>query len=142
MFIVPIIAIKRPNTDISQFWMFLERNGSHLIYLDSTPETALSATKEFLDMNDIVMKGEAIIVNDLVFVNIDLTLTDIQVFYTWQEVPVGATPVKEVWRSFLWISTVDNSDPVGVNQFMKTIQLVPPIHTVFSVISSYLKSLS
>jgi hypothetical protein len=140
MFIVPVITIKRPNTDLTQFWIFMERNGSHLIHLDATPETAFTAAKEFLTLNEMFIKGEPIIVGELVFVTIDSTLTDIQSFYTWREVPVGTIPAKEVWRSFLWFSTNNNIDPLGVNHFLKTISVAGLVHTVFSIMNSYLKT--
>jgi hypothetical protein len=140
MFIVPVISIKRPSTDLTQIWLFLERNGSHLIQLDATPQTALTVAKDFLSANELFLKGEPIIAGELVFVTIDSEITDIQSFYTWREVPVGTVPAKEVWRSFLWFSINDNTDPLGVNQFLQTISLAHSEHTVFSVITSYLKT--
>ena len=121
MFIVPVISIKRPSTDLTQIWLFLERNGSHLIQLDATPQTALTVAKDFLSANELFLKGEPIIAGELVFVTIDSEITDIQSFYTWREVPVGTVPAKEVWRSFLWFSINDNTDPLGVNQLLQTI---------------------
>lgn len=140
MFIVPIITVKRPSTDLTQIWLFLERNGSHLIQLEATPDTALTAAKDFLTANELFIKGEPIIVGELVFVTIDSARTDIQSFYTWREVPIGTIPAKEVWRSFLWFSRNDNTDPLGVNHFLQTISLAGSVHTVFSVITSYLKT--
>jgi len=140
MFIVPIITVKRCSTDLTQIWLFLERNGSHLIHLEATPDTALAAAKDFLTANELFIEGEPIIVGELVFVTIDSARTDIHSFYTWREVPIGTIPAKEVWRSFLWFSRNDNTDPLGVNYFLETISLAGSVHTVFSVITSYLKT--
>lgn len=140
MFIIPVLSVERNGTNLKQFWLFLERNGSHLIHLDATPETASQAAAEFLAFNEMTADGLPIVVGDLVFVKIDPASKDIHSFYTWREVPAGTIPSKEVWRPFLWLSTDEHSDPLGVNRLLDTIHLAEPGHSVFSVVSSYLKT--
>jgi hypothetical protein len=140
MYIVPILSKARPNTELKQIWLFLERNGSHLIQLDCTAQTAVQAAKEFLATNDMQAMSEPIVSGELIFIQIDPSSKDLAAFYTWREVPVGTIPSKEVWRSFLWLSTKDNADPFGVNRLLDTISLSDSNHTAFSVVSSYLKT--
>jgi hypothetical protein len=140
MYIVPILSKDRPNTELKQIWIFLERNGSHLIQLDCSPQTAVEAAKEFLTTNDMLLMGEPIVSGELIFVQIDPSSKDLAAFYTWREVPLGTIPSKEVWRSFLWLSSKDNEDPFGVNRLLDTISLSDSNHSAFSVVSSYLKT--
>lgn len=136
MFIVPVLYKSRA-TELQQLWIFLERNGTHLIELSAIPETALAAAKEFLTTNEMTGVGEPIVVGDLVFVEIDPASKDIASFYTWREVPPGTIPSKEVWRSFLWLSSKENSDPFGVNRLLDSISLAEPSHSAFSVLAAY-----
>lgn len=140
MFIVPVLSVERDQPNLKQFWLFLERNGSHLIHLDATPETASQAAAEFLAFNEMTSIGEPIVAGELIFVKIDPASKDIHSFYTWREVPAGTIPSKEVWRPFLWLSTSENTDPLGVNRLLDTIHLAEPGHSAFSVVSSYLKT--
>jgi len=135
MYIVPLIVSHRTHTDLKQIWIFLERNGSHLIQTDS-----LQTAKEFLEINGMQSVGEPVVHDDLIFVAIDPLSNELSSFYTWREVPVGTIPSKEVWRPFTWLSSADKSDPFGVNQLLNTIPLAEPKHTVFSTISTYLKT--
>lgn len=136
MYIVPVLYTARPGTDLKQIWLFLERNGTHLIELDDGEP--VKAAKEFLETNGMTAAAEPIVVGDMVFMGIDPTSNDINSFYTWKEVPAGTIPSKEVWRSFLWLSA-NGVDPLGVNRLLDTITLSDK-HTVFSVLSSYLKT--
>jgi hypothetical protein len=140
MYIVPILSKDRPNTELKQIWLFLERNGNHLIELACTPQTAVQAAKEFLATNEMQAMGEPAVSGELIFVQIDPSSKDLASFYTWREVPVGTIPSKEVWRSFLWLSAKDNADPFGVNRLLDTIPLSDSNHSAFSVVSSYLKT--
>lgn len=136
MFIVPVLYKSRA-TELQQLWIFLERNGTHLIELSATAENAVEAAKEFLTTNEMTGVGEPIVVGDLVFVEIDPASKDIASFYTWREVPPGTIPSKEVWRSFLWLSSKENSDPFGVNRLLDSISLAEPSHSAFSVLAAY-----
>lgn len=140
MYIVPILVSPKPHTDLKQIWMFLERNGNHLIELNTTADTAIEDAKDFLQTNDIQSLGEPFIFGDIVFVSIDPNSKDLSSFYTWREIQPGEIPSKEVWRSFLWLSHGDNGDPLGVNRLLDTIPLAEKGHSAFSVVSSYLKT--
>ena len=140
MYILPILVLSKPNTNLKQIWLFLERNGNHLIQLEATNESALVAAGEFLKLNEMESVGEPIIIGDIVFASIDPSSKELSSFYTWREVPPGSIPSKDVWRSFLWLSYSDSSDPLGVNRLLDTISLTDKGHNVYSVLSSYLKT--
>lgn len=140
MYILPILVLSKPNTNLKQIWLFLERNGNHLIQLEATNESALVAAGEFLKLNEMESIGEPIIIGDIVFASIDPSSKELSSFYTWREVPPGSIPSKDVWRSFLWLSYSDSSDPLGVNRLLDTISLTDKGHNVYSVLSSYLKT--
>jgi hypothetical protein len=140
MYIVPILVKSNPNTNLKQIWLFLERNGNHLIHLDATDDTALVFAKKFLALNEMETIGEPIIIGDTVFASIDPSSKELSSFYTWREVSPGTIPSKDVWRSFLWLSYSDSSDPLGTNRLLDTISLTDQGHNVYSVISSYLKT--
>ena len=140
MYIVPVLVSSKPNTDLKQVWLFLERNGNHLIHLDATNETVVAVAKEFLATNEMASIGEPVTVGDIVFVSIDPSSKELSSFYTWREVAPGTIPSKEVWRPFLWLSYSDSSDPLGVNRLLDTISLTDQGHSVYSVLSSYLKT--
>lgn len=140
MYILPILVLSKPNTNLKQIWLFLERNGNHLIQLEATNETALVAAGEFLKLNEMESIGEPIIIGDIVFASIDPSSKELSSFYTWREVAPGTIPSKDVWRSFLWLSYSDSSDPLGVNRLLDTISLTDKGHNVYSVLSSYLKT--
>ena len=140
MYILPILVLSKPNTNLKQIWLFLERNGNHLIQLEATNETALVAAGEFLKLNEMESIGEPIIIGDIVFASIDPSSKELSSFYTWREVAPGSIPSKDVWRSFLWLSYSDSSDPLGVNRLLDTISLTDKGHNVYSVLSSYLKT--
>jgi hypothetical protein len=140
MYILPILVSSKHKTDLKQFWLFLERNGNHLIELDATPETAVAAARDFLETNGMQPLGDPILANDIAFVTIDPASKDLSSFYTWREVPPGTIPTKEVWRSFLWLTTDSSADPLGVNRLLEAIPLADHGHSAFSVVSSYLKT--
>lgn len=137
MYIVPIVAAPAKLPTLRQFWLFLERNGNHLIELD--PSTTV---QEFLEANDLTAGGSPIVLHGggLVIVPIDPAACDLHTFYSWKEVAPGMTPSKEVWRPFFWAldGSSPTSDPWGVNQLLQEIELAEPNHTAFSVLSAYL----
>jgi len=141
MYILPILVKStthsNSNSELKQIWLFLERNGNHLIQLDSQDPMA---AKDFLATNDMHALGEPVILGDIAFVTIDPKSKDLSSFYTWREVVPGTIPSKELWRPFLWLSHADNLDPLGVNRLLDTISLAEEGHSAFSVVSSYLKT--
>lgn len=142
VYLVPLIWLRRTAT-LAQAWLFLERNGTHLMELETAPTTAEEATKaarEFLEMNELEGGGEPFLAGDCLFVPVDASDKDLKNFYTWRETPVGTTPMREVWRPFLWVEAADGSDGWGVNRFLKDIP-VGPTHSAYSVLSSYRETL-
>ena len=127
MFIAPILFGKQSG-DITMVWVFLERNGTHLIAVDG-----LADAKEFLDQNGF--KYTSLTKNGDVFYAMISSETDLTQFYTWTEVQPGTIPTRELWRPFIWTSSSE-----GTNEFLKTISLAPSIDT-YTLISTSDKTL-
>jgi hypothetical protein len=140
MYIVPIISISLKNPGLSQYWLFLERNGTHLIPIEATEAAdAIAYAKDFYSAHALTQAAEPFCVGDLVFAPVDASTQDLASFYSWKEVAPGTTPPKEAWRTFMWFSTPDMSDPWGVNRMMDTIAVADATkHTVFSVLSAFI----
>lgn len=139
MFLVPIV---RPETDspgLRRIWLFLERNGNHLIQLEGT-EDPIATAREFAEANELPLKDEPYILGEYVFVPIDTAARELTSFYSWKEVPPGTTPPKEVWRQFLWVESSDTKDPWGVNKLLEEISLATPPHSAFSVLSNLFRT--
>jgi len=142
MYIVPIISIPLKNPGLQQFWLFLERNGTHLIPIEATePADAVSYAAEFCAAHELKPAAEPFCVGQIVFAPVDPASQDLASFYSWKEVAPGTTPPKEVWRTFMWFSTPEMSDPWGVNRMMDTICVGDSSeNTVFNVLSGYVAS--
>jgi hypothetical protein len=136
MYLVPILQVKQAGTDILKFWVFLERNGNHLIQLEGPESQWLEAAKAFSSDNGLALLGDPVQLGDYVYIHVDSATKDLNLFYTWREAPPG-TPLKEVWRAFLWISDESNRDPLGVNVLLKAISLGEPTHTAYSVLNTW-----
>jgi len=121
MFIVPYLIHSRPG--MKQVWLFLERNGSHLIETGSLEEAVAFAEENGL-------KGLPIQSDDLIL--LPVAKEGLEVFYSWSEVAPGTIPAKELWRPFLW--TIGNE---GVNHLLESVQLAPK-HTTLSIIKAIL----
>jgi len=126
MFLVPYILLPKSPT-LHCIWLFLERNGTHLI------EVAGSIS-EFLEANELVAAAPPRTVGDITFVEISPN-SDLASFYTWKETPPGTTPSREVWRAFLWAFSDTDEDPWGVNRQMETITLSQS-YTAYSVLKT------
>jgi hypothetical protein len=138
-YIIPIFKqpLKNNNgTEMNQYWMFLERNGTSLIELESGV-----TAEEFAEMNEFPLMDSNAVVKapkeDLVFLKIDSRNRDaLKSFYSWNEVSPNTTPFKETWRMFLWVTTQGaEEDPWGVNAFLKEIELSTN-HTAYSVLKT------
>jgi hypothetical protein len=136
MFIVPFICMPERAPGLQQVWLFLERNGSHLIEID-TPGDIMQGAKEFAESNGFVLTVEPFCRDDIVYCQVNTNETDLDQFYSWKETPAGTTPPKEVWRTFLWASSPENDDPWGVNRLMDGIRLSDK-HTVYSTLKCIL----
>ena len=133
MFLLPLMRISEKSPGLQQIWLFLERNGTHLI--ECAEEEAIQHAKEFATLNDMELDAEPYCVKDIVFCPIKRTSPDLENFYTWKETPAGTTPPREVWRSFLWTTSEGNMDPWGVNRLLDSISLSDS-HTAFSILSA------
>lgn len=133
MYLLPLIRIPEKSPGLQQFWLFLERNGTHLIQCQE--EEAIQHAKEFATLNDLELDGEPYCIGDIVFCPVKRNSPELDNFYTWKETPAGTTPPREVWRSFLWTASQGNLDPWGVNRLLDSISLSDS-HTAFSVLSA------
>ena len=93
MFIVPYISMKVKAC--TQVWLFLERNGTHLIEVGDA--RAFAIDNGFSD--DPTFKS----VGDILYLEVDHLRPGLSSFYTWEEVVPGTIPAKELWRPFLWL---------------------------------------
>jgi hypothetical protein len=136
MFIIPvIIKTIQTNDDITikQVWLFLERNGTECITVDS-----LKTANEFIKVNDIPVTGKLIVSEPYIYAPVDSN-ADLSSFYLWNEIQQHEQPMKEVWRSFLWIVGNNSEDDMwGTNVFLKDI-LIGGNHSVYNVIEGYFK---
>ncbi len=155
-YLVPILQPSPPPSSerstsvgaIQQFWLFLERNGSHLISLeveDETEAAAIQAAHDFCEVNELSQAGDPFYVAPFLFVRVDPADKDLRAFYSWDETPPGTQPSCEAWRPFLWVrGGGDGSadlDPWGVNGLLKEIRLGenPSLHA-YAVLHAYLRS--
>jgi hypothetical protein len=120
MFIVPYI--KRPlKPGLQQIWIFLERNGTHLIEVGADAAT-------FAIENGFSNDPTFVPVGDLLLLAVDPS-PSLSSFYSWGEVPPGTIPMKELWRPFMCLE--------GANQPLSEIPLSLK-HTALSVITPIL----
>jgi hypothetical protein len=147
-YLVPILRVKKASPALEQFWLFMERNGTHLITLEgdaaTDDATALEAAREFCEVNDLSAADDPFCSGLFVFVPVDPSDKDLAAFYSWAETPPGTLPLREVWRPFLWVhlandATSDSSDPWGVNKLLDMISVADNV-TVYSVLQTFLKS--
>ena len=145
MYIVPILKHNlKGGANITQYWLFLERNGNHLIELEDTDATAFASANAFAVANDLPLKGGPLhcLKEGLIFLEVDpAAMQDLSSFYSWNEVAPGTSPLKELWRPFLWITegAAATADPWGVNAFLKEIQVGDEANlTVHFVLSTYI----
>lgn len=122
MFLVPYLLRSLPN-DIQQVWLFLERNGTHLMETESAAAATAFATANGLGA------GPAKQVGDILFLQVSAAEPGLSEFYAWRDIVPGTLPLKEVWRPFLWSSNPE----LGVNVPLQEIKLAPG-HTAYSVL--------
>ena len=136
MFVVPVMIKSvdtRYDTVIKQVWMLLERNGTHCISVESEEEAA-----EFAIVNEIQLTGKPIVSGPFVYLPVD-PASNLSAFYLWGEIKPNEQPMKEAWRSFLWVTMKGHEDDVwGTNIFLKDILIAGP-HSGYKVIEGYFK---
>lgn len=130
MYIVPVFHSPLKSSSIQQTWLFLERNGNHLIEIES-----IAAAEAFAQENGLILSAAPYLRGDLIFLPVDPVATALQDFYTWREIVPGSVPLKEAWRSFLWAE-----EELGVNRYLEEVVIGEPNHTVYSVLESYFES--
>jgi hypothetical protein len=138
VYLVPVLQnpLSSP-TPIQQIWLFLERNGTHMIEI-SAEEEPLGAARAFLEANELSPATDPFQVGEIVFCPVDPADKDLAAFYAWREVAPGTSPLKEVWRPFLWVGEPAQADPWGVNRLMEEIPLGPAPHTAYTVLGAFL----
>lgn len=138
MFLLPYVKLPNRVEGLQQVWLFLERNGNHLIEIDTTDISgSIEHATEFLELNGFLAAGDIFFDNGIVFCPIEPSCSSLGDCYTWKETPSGTTPVREVWRTFIWISSADKIDLWGVNSAMNEISL-SETHTAYSVLKRIL----
>ena len=139
MYLLPYIILPERMPGLQQIWLFLERNGTHLIDIDrETEDDAKLFAQEFVELNEFKLSGELSVVDSIVFCPIDISTKSLADHYTWKETALGAVPPKELWRTFIWISATDKTDPLNVNNLMGGISLSEKSHTAYSVLKNIL----
>jgi hypothetical protein len=124
MYVLPYILSKSKGKG-KLVWLFLERNGTHLMEQDA------SQVDQFLEENDLI-GGTRTESGGVLYIEINAATEGLANFYTWGEVQPGSIPAKEVWRSFLWL---DESEELwGVNKQLEKI-ILSPSQTAYSVLN-------
>lgn len=126
MFVVPIVRRELKHSDLCQAWILLERNGSHLISVESEEAAAAFAAENGLVVQRAWTSG------DCIFQDITPTAS-LADFYTWAETPMSHQPMREVWRPFL---VCKEGDTLGLIQPLKEIA-VGPTHTVGALLQRF-----
>lgn len=148
MYILPLVCDPIPGSSLQHIWLFLERNGSHLISLTPAEgQEPHAAAAEFLAANELnLAPGSQLLQEaDIIYAPIDRSDPDLAAFYTWAETPPGSTPLKEAWRMVLWTTEAPEQDDAwGVNKLLDSIpvssagQAAP--HTLYTVLKAYFKA--
>ena len=137
MYLVPIFTKnikKSEGIQIKQVWIFLERNGTQCIHVNS-----LEDAMGFVSINQLPLTGVPILSGPFIFLPVD-SKADLSSFYLWSEIRPNEHPMKEVWRSFLWILHADSGEDIwGTNGFLRDISIADS-HSVFTIIESYFKT--
>jgi len=137
VYLVPLLWQQRQPT-LAQAWLFLERNGTHLIELDAADPVA--AAVSFLEENELEAAATPFQAGGLVFAPVVVSDPELTNFYTWRETPAGTTPMREVWRPFLWVADASGADIWGVNGMLKEIALSES-ESAYSVLEAYSQTL-
>ena len=124
MYVLPYILSKEKGK-FKQVWLFLERNGTHLM------EQEVSQVDRFLEENELIGVGRKE-VGGVLYIQIDPPTEGLSNFSTWGEVQPSSIPAKEVWRSFLWL---DESEELwGVNKHLEEI-ILSPSQNAYSILN-------
>jgi hypothetical protein len=100
-------------TTFHQFWLLLERNGTHLMTVDTVEEA-----NAFVKENGLVAK-RTWATDDTIYIEI-ASCGSLADFYTWSDVMPGQHPLREVWRPFVW-----SSPDIGCNEALEQVEIGP-----------------
>jgi hypothetical protein len=135
MYLIPIFSRTMQTIEdisIKQVWMFLEKNGSQCIPVEGEEEA-----RSFASFNEIPLTGEPIVSAPFIFLPVN-SAADLSSFYLWGEISLNEIPMKEAWRSFIWV--VQTGDDVwGTNVFLRDI-VVAGSHSVYTILERYFKT--
>jgi hypothetical protein len=126
MYLLPILR-KQVANDLTQFWLFMERNGSTCMKFP-TKEELVACAEESGFRGTIRQCSEH---PELWLVTVEPNDASLPDFYVWNEVLPHAMPSKEVWRPFIWCQ----GDTLGVNGWLKEIEIAPGI-SLYSVLDA------
>lgn len=138
MYCIPI-GVERvaasEGSELLQVWLFLERNGTHCITVETVDEAlAFAAENEFP-----LLSFAPVVAGQFVYLPIDLRETSaLATFYTWKELAPHEQPMREAWRPFLWNKSTAG-DTWGTNTYLKEIDLAPGT-SCYTVIHTYIGS--
>lgn len=111
MFIVPFFYTSRTNGDLKMYRLtiFLSDGGKSGWKTDEEYQTAGQIETEYLNPNGIYMV-DCIIENDIAWVKVDKTKTNMIDFYTYNEIVKNstATAITECWRNFYFFRDENN----------------------------------
>lgn len=147
-YLVPILhaPLSSGSEHLQQLWLFLERNGTHLLMVEGVEQAdeaaAVAAANEFCEVNELTLSAPPFCVDAYVFAPIDPTDKDLRSFYSWDETPAGTNPPCEAWRPFLWVRAPGSSeaDCWGVNSLLQSVNLGDQVSAnAYSVLSAYWK---
>jgi len=124
MFLVPYVVRSLPN-EIQQVWLFLERNGTHLMETESAAAATAFAAANGLGTGPTKQVG------DILFLQVSASEPGLSDFYAWRDIVPGSLPLKEVWRPFLWSLNPE----LGVNVPLQEMTLAPG-HTAYTVLTA------
>lgn len=139
MYVIPIFERTINSIDtacIKQIWMLLERNGTYCSTVETVEDAIAYATE-----NDIPLKGgEPVVSAPFIFLPVDSTSDQLDLFYTWNETRVDEQPMRHCWRPFSWIysNTNANDDIWGTNVYLKD-DFIGDNISVFDVVTEYFK---
>lgn len=137
MYCIPI-GIERitvsEESELLQVWLFLERNGSHCIFVDTLEEAVTFATE-----NEFPLLGAPVVLGSFIYLPVDLRKSEtLASFYTWKELLPYVQPMREAWRPFLWNrSLTAERDMWGTNTYLKEIELAPSV-SCYNLLEPYM----
>ena len=134
MYCIPIGVeqlTKTEDVELVKVWLFLERNGTHCISVDT-----VEGARIFANENGFPLIGDPVVVGMFIYLPVDLHQKDaLSSFYIWNEFTPHEQPMREAWRPFLWNSAAH--DTWGTNIYLKELELATSV-SCYEVIDTYI----